>query len=367
MGKYNDVKAFSGYSGFWRTLAPGFGLLVIALVCLVQQGEVLAASREVSGKTILTSLGHASAEVPKGAKLQVLNTYGKLHSVDDIVGRRAILERNASPGERHATTGPTAVSRPQRRPWWVPGAAVSLSPPERAILAEVATRTPFNEVAPDPWEVPIREVKELGNHLGSSPAVAEWYVGGYADVAIPNGEGIGDRVTLDVISLLDGTLIDVDLDTSAVFGGKGDHFFEAVPGLGVELDFYHFRPDVDSQTVNFDGTILEIPIHMLMVDHTYPRGRLQPHIGVGGGISIANLEVTGTDDRDTVATFHALAGASFFLIPHLAIFTEYKFLQTSDFEFTFPQTDPVTGLTLKEDIEIDLTTHMIYAGIAWHF
>ena len=34
MGKYNDVKAFSGYSGFWRTLAPGFGLLVIALVWL---------------------------------------------------------------------------------------------------------------------------------------------------------------------------------------------------------------------------------------------------------------------------------------------------------------------------------------------
>ncbi len=38
MGKYNDVKAFSGYSGFRWTLAPGFGLLVIALVCLVQQG-----------------------------------------------------------------------------------------------------------------------------------------------------------------------------------------------------------------------------------------------------------------------------------------------------------------------------------------
>ncbi len=390
MGKYNDVKAFSGYSGFRWTLAPGFGLLVMALVCLVQQGEVRAASREVSGKPVLISVGHASTEVPKGAELQVLNTYGKLHSVVDIVGRQAILERNASPGERHATTGPTAVSRPQRRPWRVPGAADSLSPPESAILSEVANRTPFKEVAPDTWEIPTREVKELGNHLGSSPAVAEWYVGGYAGVAIPNGEDIGDRVTLDVISLLDGTLMDVDLDTSAVFGGKGGHFFEAVPRFGVELEFYHFRPDVDSQTVNFDGTILGIPVpgqavvndldiavtnislnflyrHMLMVDQTYPRGRLQPHIGVGGGISIANLEVTGTDDRDTVATFHALAGASFFLIPHLAIFTEYKFLQTSDFEFTFSQTDPVTGLTLKEDIEIDLTTHMIYAGIAWHF
>ena len=395
MGKYNDVKAFSGYISFWRTLAPGFGLLVIALVCLVQQGEVRAASREVSGKPVLISVGHASTEVPKGAELQVLNTYGKLHSVVDIAGGRALLERNASPGERHATTGPTAVSRPQRRPWGAPAGGDSSPARKRATLAEVVNRTPFNEVAPDTWEIPTREVKELGNHLGSSPAVAEWYVGGYAGVAIPNGEdigdeGIGDKVTLDLISLFDGTLMDVDLDTSAVFGGKGDHFFEAVPGLGVELEFYHFQPDVDSQTVNFDGTILAIPVpgqaivnnleiavtnislnflyrHMLMVDHTYPRGRLQPHIGVGGGISIANLEVTGTDDRDAVATFHALAGASFFLIPHLAIFTEYKFLQTSDFEFTFSQADPVTGLTLKEDIEIDLTTHMIYAGIAWHF
>ncbi len=41
-----------------------------------------------------------------------------------------------------------------------------MSPPERATLAEVANRTPFNEVAPDTWEIPTREVKELGNHVG---------------------------------------------------------------------------------------------------------------------------------------------------------------------------------------------------------
>jgi hypothetical protein len=78
MGKYNDVKAFSSYISFWRTLAPGFGLLVIALVCLVQQGEVRAASREVSGKPFLTSVAHASTEVPEEARVQILETYGKV-------------------------------------------------------------------------------------------------------------------------------------------------------------------------------------------------------------------------------------------------------------------------------------------------
>ena len=78
MGKYNDVKAFSGYSGFRCTLAPGFGLLVIALVCLVQQGKVQASTQEVSGKPVLTSVGHASTKVPEAARVQILETYGKL-------------------------------------------------------------------------------------------------------------------------------------------------------------------------------------------------------------------------------------------------------------------------------------------------
>ena len=149
-------------------------------------GKVLAVHER---SLILALFSQPTVNVPLGARLPgpdglifvrsaVLDTLryqvrtraaapsGSTYAVVDIAGRRALLERNAPPGERHATTGPPAVSRPQRRPWLAPGAGDSSSPPERATLAEVANRMPFNEVAPDTWEIPKREIKELGNHVG---------------------------------------------------------------------------------------------------------------------------------------------------------------------------------------------------------
>lgn len=75
------------------------------------------------------------------------------YSVVDIFGGRAVLERDAIPGEGQAATRPSAISELHTR---------HTAPPT---VAEVVNRIPFAEVAPDTWEVPERNINELGNHL----------------------------------------------------------------------------------------------------------------------------------------------------------------------------------------------------------
>ncbi len=66
----------------------------------------------------------------------------------EIVGRRALLERDV-----------------QSIPGGFPFAA------EGVPSAELVNRMPFVEVAPDTWEIPAGDVRELGNHTG--PLLAE--------------------------------------------------------------------------------------------------------------------------------------------------------------------------------------------------
>ncbi|MFQ5840748.1 MAG: FG-GAP-like repeat-containing protein, partial [Candidatus Methylomirabilales bacterium] len=112
------------------------------------------------------------------------------YSVITILGQGAILQRDAIPGEGRAATSPSTVSRPPRRP----------SPPsEGTTLAELLDRIPFAEVAPDTWEIPAGDLRELGNHLG--PLLAEALRS--ATFMVDTGWGLGLRVNT---SLGSGTL-----------------------------------------------------------------------------------------------------------------------------------------------------------------
>jgi len=218
--------------------------------------------------------------------------------------------------------------------------------------------------------------------LGFSPASAEWYVSGYAGLAIPTDQDVDINGSAFGISVADVTLKDVDLDNSAVFGGKVGYFFESWPHFGLELDAYHFNPDVGPQTVQASGTILGLPVvgatifseldidvtgialnailrGMTAKSNDFPEGRFHGYIGVGPGIFISNLEAPGTtlDDTSTVVGGQVLAGMKFFLIDHLSLFGEYKFVFTDQFKFE------TTGTT----VEANIIAHLIYGGIAYHF
>jgi opacity protein-like surface antigen len=229
--------------------------------------------------------------------------------------------------------------------------------------------------------------------LSPNLVAAEPYAGLFVGAALSRDTDIDQK-------LFPVTFKDVELDTSVVFGGKAGFFFDT-PVLGghtgLELEVYHLRPNIDTQTVSlsangFGGKITfnAADLHVtavglnalyrlpLVSSADFPRGRLHPYLGVGLGAFIAHLETRTTvldanvdfGDTDVRPGAQAVAGAKFFLTRHVAVFGEYKFIHTADFKFNLVS-DPGTrgGLTTIEinKLQFGLTAHILQAGIAYHW
>jgi opacity protein-like surface antigen len=239
--------------------------------------------------------------------------------------------------------------------------------------------------------------------LSPGVAVAEPYVAAYVGIARTEDSDLRTELELNDVPFVNGRARDLSFDSSVVFGGKAGYFFERpLPGgnVGVELDVYHFEPDFGAQTVRFSGTFAGVTgdigtrLQSANIDVTaltvnllyrfrllsaapYPRGRLQPYVGLGAGAFIARLETrTSTFDTNEEITdtdvrpgFQALGGARFFLTPAIALFGEYKFAHTETFAFTFKKSGTISGFPVTETARdrADLTSHLFYGGISLHW
>ncbi|MCZ6481056.1 MAG: hypothetical protein O6929_11725, partial [candidate division NC10 bacterium] len=131
---------------------------------------------------VITLASGQAVEIPQGARLPgphglvfvrsvlidtlrfqirvaAAGTLDRNYSVVDILGRRAILQRDAIPGESRTAT-----------------------------LAEMVNTIPFVEVAPDTWEVPGQSVKQLGNHV--APLLTETLRSASPTVTMKDGVGL---------------------------------------------------------------------------------------------------------------------------------------------------------------------------------
>ena len=239
--------------------------------------------------------------------------------------------------------------------------------------------------------------------LAATPAAAEPYLAGFLGVALTPDQDLRTEFQLNGTPIINGRVHDLELETSAVFGGKVGYFFDRLLGpghLGLEVEAYHFRSDADAQTARFKGVLLgavtDMPLRLqeadidvtavalnvlyrlpLAVSAEFPRGRVQPYVGVGLGAYIATLETTTTpfDDNKTIEDTDAkpgvqvLAGARWFLTPNLALFAEYKFLHTQPFSFRFQASGTIGGFPLTETARdrASISSHHIYGGIGWHW
>ena len=79
---------------------------------------------------------------------------------------------------------------------------------------------------------------------------------------------------------------------------------------------------------------------------------------------------TSFSDTDVKPGFQATAGTKLFLTRHLALFGEYKFVRTADFDFNLIS-KPGTRLgntTIEiRQLQFHLTTHILEAGLAYHW
>ncbi len=178
------------------------------------------------------------------------------------------------------------------------------------------------------------------------------------------------------------------------YGIRLGYFLEDVPWLGVMLDFTHFKAIAETgKVVNVSGTRLGAPINaaipmssivsqyqmtnginfltfnalarwQLDVSEEFPHGRFQPYAGAGLGPTFHQPEIVIDGIASTFNEYQwgelgvqALVGVSYYIIPELDLFTEYRFTHT--------QTNLDTPLGGKGRTPID--THHIVFGTGFHF
>lgn len=235
-------------------------------------------------------------------------------------------------------------------------------------------------------------------------AGAEFYLSGYLGASITQDNDL--KLRDNTIFLLTGTpvfdftLQNVSFDTSFMGGGKVGYWLGPLPNLGIEVDAYHYSPDIGRQTVNLTGTVIGIPIpptpttlgstnpvagnvsratigvtavgfHLvgrlrLSQSGDFPNGRFQPYLGVGPGIFFSDARLkpfTNQSDSDTSVGVQALGGLKFFFNKNVSIFGEYKFSHFSP-EF---KVDSFGIGTKSTRVSTDVTSHHLYGGVAFHF
>jgi opacity protein-like surface antigen len=234
-------------------------------------------------------------------------------------------------------------------------------------------------------------------------AAAEPYAALFAGAAFTENTDLKDKVDLGALTVADGTIKDLRVDTAAVYGGKLGYFFgpRVLGGnIGLEVEAYHFKSDVDAQTARFSGTIGGAPfngvLHVQSADievttvalnalyryplgmsPDFPHGRFQPYVGAGLGAFIAKLSTTTTpldvnkDIHDTDARLGGqfLGGVRVLVTRNIGVFAEYKFLTTQRFEFDFKVPGTVGGGPVTETARdrAALTGHHLTAGISFHW
>jgi opacity protein-like surface antigen len=249
--------------------------------------------------------------------------------------------------------------------------------------------------------------------VGAEPYVA--FYGGYssvsntdlrADVTFPGAPSLSPDLTVVSTTLAArGVRLTTDVRNSAVFGGKIGYWFDFFPFVGAELDISTFNPDitVPSQPLGrtgftigrlqngrltgnafkFNVSVVDIGVDIvgrypLLQGPDFPRGRVQPYIGVGPALFITSIEDT-RPDRDpnslgskslTFGGFQILGGVKFFLLKKLSLFAEYKFTHfTADLSGVPGGGQSATGslATFSLSATQNINASHFYGGLAYHF
>ena len=194
-----------------------------------------------------------------------------------------------------------------------------------------------------------------GEFLAAHTARAEWYVAGQF------GANFADQIS-DIRgtgSLSGFRAPDFDLQNSFVYGGKVGMF----PGngwFGVELDVFNSTPHIKNLD-NVPGIHMRVTNVGVNLLARYPGVTFQPYIGIGAGAAIARIGDSATTraNTDVASALNLLVGIRAFVTPYVAVFTEYKYSQsTLGFDQAFGPTGGFNG---------NYDAHILVTGLSYHF
>jgi opacity protein-like surface antigen len=188
-----------------------------------------------------------------------------------------------------------------------------------------------------------------------SPIKAEWYAAAqlganFAD-PIRNVRGTGSLAALDAPNF--------NLKTSPAFGGKLG-VFPNHGMFGVELDVSHSTPHIKNLD-DVPGIHLAVTNIGANIVLRYPGVTWQPYIGGGPALLVAHLGRSTTTESDTQVSVggNVLVGIRAFVTPKVALFTEYKY---TDSTFRFGGAFGPTG-----GFDGTYRAHQLFMGVSYHF
>src|SRR5213083_2342072 len=87
--------------------------------------------------------------------------------------------------------------------------------------------------------------------LTAQPCAAEWFADIYA------GASLTDKHNVKVVDQMSGhaTYHGIEFDTGLAYGGRFGRYFDAVPFLGLGLDYFKFLPRIGPQQFHIDGCV----------------------------------------------------------------------------------------------------------------
>jgi len=167
----------------------------------------------------------------------------------------------------------------------------------------------------------------------------------------------------------------VSYDTANVFGMRGGYWFEGVPWLALAFDLSYFEansPGVDIRLLPMTGLLMLR--HGLAVDGRYPRGRLQPYVGVGLSYAFADISVDFSPELPESADGYGsatgpvlCAGLDWQLTPNVGVFAEYRYQQLDVDIDDSNDSFLVFGSQVINDVNADIKTTGILAGLSFRY
>ncbi len=170
--------------------------------------------------------------------------------------------------------------------------------------------------------------------LAPSLVFAEFYVAGMGGYVVPNGF----NNTQFELAPVGGGTFDLELENSAMGGGKIGYYFPSWEwvGVGIETEGVFAWPNLKEQTVMGSGcqcslftTERDIQVITWGINALvrYPGKRIQPYVGAGLGVFFASESFKGfpLSADNWVPGLNFLAGVRGFITDHLALFAEYKY------------------------------------------
>jgi opacity protein-like surface antigen len=232
-----------------------------------------------------------------------------------------------------------------------------------------------------PWVVVACLLSSVG------PASAEWFADVYGGYSLTQNNDVTSHTASAGLS----HYRDVEFDRSLAYGGRVGRYFDAVPFLGLGIDFFKFSPAIGPQQLRIDGCVpsggcsggpggttgridvdswalsLDVLLRLpLLKTENAPWGAIQPYVTAGAPLFNTTVTPRTTSqfrnqDGDTDRSFGYKfgGGVAFHVARNLMFFAEYRFTHA---ETNVELHD--AALLKAAPLRFDLDTHTGLVGLS---